>query len=129
MHQEMVNDVLRLRQIEFSKAKLPRYDYADQTKISLERVNLATACAIYYGLSTGMVIQYLKGEYIGESRDANEILKKYHHTSVRSIVSISSESSIKGARHTSILRKIMIINTWASKKGISKPFSSSQRSP
>jgi hypothetical protein len=23
-----------------------------------------------------MVIQYLKGEYIGESRDANEILKK-----------------------------------------------------
>ncbi len=76
MHQEMVNDVLRLRQIEFSKAKLPRYDYADQTKISPERVNLATACAIYYGLNTRMVIRYLKGEYVGESRDANEILKK-----------------------------------------------------
>jgi hypothetical protein len=76
MHREMVDDVLRLRQIEFSKAKLPRYDYANQTKISSERVDLATACAIYYGLNTGMVIQYLKGEYVGESRDANEILKK-----------------------------------------------------
>jgi hypothetical protein len=76
MHQEMVHDILGLRQIEFSKAKIPRYDYADQTKISLERVDLATACAIYYGLNTGMIIQYLKSEYVGESRDTNEILKK-----------------------------------------------------
>jgi hypothetical protein len=45
-------------------------------KISLHRVDLATACAIYYGLNTGMVIRYLKGEYVGESRNANAILKK-----------------------------------------------------
>ena len=58
MHCDMVNNVLRLRGIDFSKVKLPRYDYADQTKILQERVDLATACAIHYGLNTGMVVQY-----------------------------------------------------------------------
>jgi len=76
MHHDMVDDVLRLRGIDFSKVKLPRYNYADQTKISQERVDLATACAIHYGLNTGMVVRYLKGEYIDESRDADEILEK-----------------------------------------------------
>ena len=32
MHRDMVDDVLRLRGIDFSKVKLPRYDYANQTK-------------------------------------------------------------------------------------------------
>ena len=71
MYCEMIDNVLRLRHMNFSALKLPRFDYADQTKISKERVDLATACAIHYGLHTGMVIQYLKGEYVGESRDAN----------------------------------------------------------
>ena len=56
MHRNMVDDVLRLRQIDFSEIKLPRYDYANQTKISHERVDLATACAIHYGLNTSMVV-------------------------------------------------------------------------
>ncbi len=74
MHRDMVDDVLRLRGIDFSKVKLPRYDYADQTKISQERVDLSTACAIHYGLNTGMVVRYLKGEYVGESRNSKRIL-------------------------------------------------------
>jgi hypothetical protein len=76
MHQEMVNNVMRLRSINFSKLKLPRFDYAEQTKISQDRVDLATACTIHYSLNTGMVIRYLKGGYVGESRDANAIMKK-----------------------------------------------------
>ncbi len=56
MHCDMVDDILRLREIDFSKVKLPRYNYADQTKISQERVDLMTACAIHYGLNTGMVV-------------------------------------------------------------------------
>jgi hypothetical protein len=72
----MVNDVMGLRSINFSKLKLPRFDYADQTKISQERVDLATACAVHYDLNTGMVVRYLKGEYVGESRDADAIIKK-----------------------------------------------------
>ena len=74
MHRVMVDDVLRLRGIDFSEVKLPRYDYADQTKISQERVDLSTACAIHYGLNTGMVVRYLKGEYVGESRNSKRIL-------------------------------------------------------
>jgi len=72
----MVDGVLRLRGIDFSKVKLPRYDYAEQTKISQDRVDLATACAIHYGLNTGMVVRYLKGEYVGESRNSTRILEK-----------------------------------------------------
>ncbi len=56
MYRDMVNDVMQLRSINFSKLKVPRFDYADQTKISQERVDLATACAIHYGLNTGMVV-------------------------------------------------------------------------
>ena len=41
-----------------------------------KRVDLATACAIHYGLNVGMVVQYLKGEYVGESRNTNRILEK-----------------------------------------------------
>jgi hypothetical protein len=53
---------------------MPRLDYAEQTLISSKRVNLATACTIHYGLNVGMVICYLKSEYVGESQDANAIL-------------------------------------------------------
>jgi hypothetical protein len=54
--------------------KQPRSGYADQTAISLEKVDLATACTIHYRLHVGMVIRYIKGEYVGESRNADEIL-------------------------------------------------------
>ena len=57
---EMINDVLRLRFVDFSSLKIPLFGYADQAIISQEQVELATACAIKYGLHTGMVIRYLK---------------------------------------------------------------------
>jgi hypothetical protein len=76
MYREMINVVLLLRSINFSMLKLPRFDYAKQTKISPNRVDLATACAIYNGLNTGMVVRYLKGKYVKESRNANAILEK-----------------------------------------------------
>jgi hypothetical protein len=70
----MIDDVLHLRFIDFSTVKLPHLDYAKQTEISEGRVDLATACAIHYGLNTGMVIRYIKGEYVGESRNANAVI-------------------------------------------------------
>jgi hypothetical protein len=108
MYQEMINNILQLRSIHLSMLKLPRFDYAHQTKISLNRVDLATACAIYYGLNTGMVVWYLKGKYVGESRNANAILiKRYRPTSVMRIASTSSISLTKDAHLTSILKRIM----------------------
>jgi hypothetical protein len=35
---------------------------------------MATACAIHYSLHPGMVIRYLKGKYVGENRNVNQIL-------------------------------------------------------
>jgi hypothetical protein len=90
----MVTNVMRLRSIDFSKLKLSRFDYPDQTKISQERVDLATACAVHYGLNTGMVVRYLRGKYVGESRDADAIIKKVSPYIATMIASISSESSI-----------------------------------
>jgi hypothetical protein len=69
----MIDNVQRLQCVAFSSLKMPRLDYAEQTSISSERVDLATACAIHYGLNVGMVIRYLKGKYVGESQDANAI--------------------------------------------------------
>jgi hypothetical protein len=54
--------------------KLSCLDYAKQTEISEDRVDFDTACAIYYGLDVSMVICYIKGEYVGKSRDADVIL-------------------------------------------------------
>jgi hypothetical protein len=74
MYQEMVNDVTRLRTLDFSQLREPRIGYADQTAIQQSRVNMATACAIHYTLHPGMVIRYAKGEYVGENRDVAQIL-------------------------------------------------------
>ncbi len=72
----MIDDVQQLRFVDFMSLKLPRLDYAKQTEISGERVDQATACAIHYGLSPGMVIHFLMGEYIGNTRDSATILAK-----------------------------------------------------
>jgi hypothetical protein len=62
MYREIINDVLHLRCVDFLALKLLWLDYAEQTEISNQRIDLATVCSIYYGLNTGMVICYLKGE-------------------------------------------------------------------
>ena len=86
----MIDDVLRLRPLDFSSLKQPRLNYADQTTISNERVDMVTACAIHYGLHIGMVIRYIKGEYVGESRNADAIL-----SSVSGLISNEDCSHIK----------------------------------
>ncbi len=78
-YHEMINDVLRLRSVDFSSLKQPRLGYADQAAISHKRGDLVTACAIHYGLHVGMVIRFIKGEYAGESRDENAILSAVSH--------------------------------------------------
>jgi hypothetical protein len=70
----MIGDVLHLRFVDFSTLKLPCLDYAKQTETSEKRIYLATACAIYYRLNMGMIICYIKGEYVGKSRNADTIL-------------------------------------------------------
>ncbi len=51
-YRKMIDGVLHLRFVDFSMLKLPCLNYAEQTEISEEKVNLATPCAIHYGLNT-----------------------------------------------------------------------------
>jgi len=70
----MTTDVCRLRNLDFSKLKEPRFGYADQKEIDPLRVDMATAAIIHYSLHPGMLIRYVKGEYVGESRNVPQII-------------------------------------------------------
>ncbi len=76
LYGDMIKDVLRLRSKNFSELKKPRFNYAVQLSISLEQVDLARACCIHYGLHPGMLVRYITGEYVGESRDVEPILRE-----------------------------------------------------
>jgi hypothetical protein len=58
----------------FQKLREPRIGYADQQKILPSRVNMATAAIIHYSLHPGMLIRYVKGKYVGESRDISQVV-------------------------------------------------------
>jgi len=88
LFKEMILDVIELRSIDFSPLKIPRLNYADQQSICPHQVSLATAGLIHYGLHPGMLVRYLKGDYVGESR---------HH--IRVLNKVSSHISIEDANH------------------------------
>jgi hypothetical protein len=60
--------------IDFSKLREPKIGYSNQQEIQSLRVDLATAGMIYYSLHPGMLIRYVKGEYIGENRNVPQVL-------------------------------------------------------
>jgi hypothetical protein len=71
---EMTTNVCWLRNLDFSKLRVPRIGYADQQEIQPSRVNMATAVIIHYLLHLGMLIWYVKGKYVGESRDVSQVV-------------------------------------------------------
>ena len=75
LYNEVTRDVHLFRNLDFSPLLEPRIGYADQQAILQARVNMATAAMIHYGLHPGMLIRYLKGEYVGESRRVPQILQ------------------------------------------------------
>lgn len=75
---DMVNDVDRLRTMDFSPLKLPRLNYNDQEKIDENRVDMATALMIEADLIPGVAVRYLSGEYTAEHRDVEEIISYVH---------------------------------------------------
>ena len=77
LYREMIGYVAELKMLHFCALREPRFGYVEQTEIqsSRARVNMATACAVNYSLHPGMIIRYIKGEYVGESRNVPQILK------------------------------------------------------
>ncbi len=76
LYGDMINDVLHLRSLDFSELKKPKYDYAEQLDILPEQEDLISACCIHYRLHPGMLVRYLNGKYVGQSRDARRILRE-----------------------------------------------------
>ncbi len=74
IYNEMVNDVMRLRKMDFSSLTQPRLDYVSQMSISKHRIDLATAGMIHYSLHPGMLVRFMNGEYTGENRDVKKIM-------------------------------------------------------
>jgi hypothetical protein len=74
LYHKMVHDVMRLKGMDFLKLREPRIGYAKQEKIQQCRVDMATVAMIHYFLHPGMLIQYVKGEYVGENRDVSQVL-------------------------------------------------------
>ena len=74
LYREMISDVAELKNLDFCTLREPRLGYAEQTEIQSSRVDMATACAVHYSLHPGMVIRYIKGEYVGENRNVLKIL-------------------------------------------------------
>jgi hypothetical protein len=68
-------DVCLLQNLDFLPLRKPRIGYADHQAIPQACMNMATAAMIHYGLQPGMLIRYLKGEYVGESRNVPAILE------------------------------------------------------
>ena len=74
LYQEMISDITKLRDLDFCTLQEPRLGYVEQTEIQSSQVDMATTCAIHYSLHPGMVIRYIKGEYVGENRNVLQIL-------------------------------------------------------
>jgi hypothetical protein len=72
----MIDDILQLRQLDFSSLNNKRFDYESQTCIPKERVDLTTACFIHYGFHPDMLVRYMKGEYVGKERNAKYNIEK-----------------------------------------------------
>ena len=75
LYREMIGDIAELKTLDFCALRELRFGYAEQTEIQSSRMNMAAACAINYSLHPGMIIRYIKGEYVGESRIVPQILK------------------------------------------------------
>ena len=74
MYQEMINDVTKLRELDFCTLQEPRLCYAEQTEIRSSQVDMAATYAVHYSLHPGMEIRYIMGEYVGENRNVLQIL-------------------------------------------------------
>ena len=72
---EFVPLVLRWLDVDFSSLQQLRLDYQSQQSICQHRVEMMNAAMVAFGLDPGKLVRYLGGEYTGESRDTERILK------------------------------------------------------
>ena len=71
----VIEYVPMLTKINFSALRDPDPNYATRREISKNLVWLMAACAVHYDLDFGLVLRYLAGEYTGEWRDVEQIMR------------------------------------------------------
>ena len=67
--QVIVPEFLRLLALDFTPLFEPRYDYRKQKEISKQRVDMAGALLVHFGLEPGIAVRCLGLEYTGANRD------------------------------------------------------------
>jgi len=76
LYRNMIDDIVKLRSLDFSNLRKPRLNYNEQTTISNDRVDMTTACFIHYGFHPGMMICFIKGEFVNEHLDVDSIINE-----------------------------------------------------
>lgn len=69
----MIPDIIRLRNLDFSELTQPRFNYEEQVEISSQRVDMATAAMIQFGMNPGLLVRFMSGEYTGANRDIDQL--------------------------------------------------------
>ena len=73
---DMVDNVPRLLDVDFSALTEPRLNYAAQTEIDMNRVEQLSAASVYYNLNFGLVARMLGVEVFGDHRNVEDICER-----------------------------------------------------
>jgi hypothetical protein len=75
-YNKLISDADELRRIDFSPLREPRFDYAAQTEIPSDCVNMLSACFLHYKGDVGLLVWYLGHEYTGFHRNVLSCLDR-----------------------------------------------------
>ena len=69
-----IENIPRLKLVDFSSLRTPRHDYLNQIQIEPRRVWLLATCTVHYDLDIGLIVRYVGGEYTAKWRDVESII-------------------------------------------------------
>lgn len=75
-YRDMVDDIMRLKDIDFTPLLYPRVGFRGIKEIEEGWVDMTTALLIHYGGHPGLATRFLGWEYTGETRDYEKVFKR-----------------------------------------------------
>ena len=79
---ELWKALVSLHCVPFHLLQLPDKDYATHTSIPSTRVQMFTACALYYNLDISCLIRFVGGNYTASYRNIDDIIKRLSATKI-----------------------------------------------
>eukprot|EP00956_Cyclotella_meneghiniana_P044908 scaffold342465_cov169-Cyclotella_meneghiniana.AAC.1 len=73
---KLVNLHRRVKNIDFQALREPRLDYAEQVNVDQERIDMASACLLYYGGDVSSLVRFCGGEYTAAHRDCEGLIEE-----------------------------------------------------